>query len=129
MKQKGFQNLNDFYKEAKERYLNDEVKRSVGFYAIIPTFILEEKTLTANEKLLYGEISALANKGGFCYAKNDHLKKSLNCGIITIKRALKTLTDLNLIEIEIERSEKGTYRKIWLTCGKPVENSGGVVSK
>lgn len=44
--------------------LEDEYK--TGYYAIIPATIRHNKDLKPAEKLLYGEITSLANKNGFC---------------------------------------------------------------
>lgn len=43
-----------------------------NYYAIIPATIRYDNTLKANEKLLYGEISALCNKKGECWANNKY---------------------------------------------------------
>ena len=43
-----------------------------SFYAVIPATVRYDKNLRANEKLLYGEISALTNKTGECWASNRY---------------------------------------------------------
>ena len=45
-------------------------KEKPNYYAIIPAEIRYDKKLTPNSKLLYGEITALANKEGYCWAGN-----------------------------------------------------------
>ena len=42
-----------------------------SFYAVIPANVRYAK-IKANAKLLYGEITALANKTGECYASNSY---------------------------------------------------------
>ena len=43
-----------------------------AYYAIIPANVRYDKRLKAMERILYGEITALANKMGFCTAKNKY---------------------------------------------------------
>ena len=50
--------------------MNEEIKNN--YYAIIPAPIRYSKELKANEKLLYGEITALSNRNGYCFAQNKY---------------------------------------------------------
>ena len=43
-----------------------------AYYAIIPANVRYDKRLKAMERILYGEITALANKMGYCTAKNKY---------------------------------------------------------
>ena len=45
----------------------------MGYYCVIPSKILGDSELSADEKILYGQISGLANKEGFCWATNEYL--------------------------------------------------------
>lgn len=42
------------------------------YYAIIPAPVRYDESLVPNAKLLYGEITVLANKSGYCWATNGH---------------------------------------------------------
>jgi hypothetical protein len=48
------------------------VQSTPSYYAIIPASVRYNKNLKAIEKLLYGEITALANIKGYCYATNKY---------------------------------------------------------
>lgn len=43
-----------------------------SYYAIIPADVRYDRNLKANEKLLYGEITCLSQKEGYCFASNNY---------------------------------------------------------
>ena len=83
--------------------MNEE---KINYYAVIPATIRYSADLKANEKLLYGEITALANKYGYCYAQNRYFASLYNVNIETVSRWLSHLQELGFIKIEIKRNEK-----------------------
>jgi DNA-binding MarR family transcriptional regulator len=106
-----FQSLNEFYNEVEER----KYRRTEGFYCVIPVYVLQNPDISAEAKILYGELSALINKYGYCYATNKYLAERLGRTTRTIQYALSELKNKKLIRIEIEKDNTGTRRKIWLT--------------
>ena len=50
--------------------MNEENKSS--YYAIIPAVVRYDNELTDKAKLLYGEITCLSNKEGYCFATNNY---------------------------------------------------------
>ena len=64
-----------------------------SYYAIIPGTVRYNKNITPQARLLYGEITALCNKEGFCYAGNEYFAKLYNVTEITISRWIKQLRD------------------------------------
>ena len=71
-----------------------------NYYAIIPANV-RYSNITPNAKLLYGEITCLCNKEGYCYATNDYFSKLYNVSKISISKWIKELKNNNFIETEI----------------------------
>ena len=71
-----------------------------NYYAIIPANV-RYSNIAPNAKLLYGEITCLCNKEGYCYATNDYFSKLYNVSKISISKWIKELKDNNFIETEI----------------------------
>lgn len=83
--------------------MNEENKNN--YYAIIPATVRYSKELKANEKLLYGEITSLSNKNGYCYAQNRYFADLYDVSIETVSRWLSNLQKCGFIQIEVKRNE------------------------
>ena len=79
------------------------------YYAIIPANVRYDRNLKANEKLLYGEITALCNKKGYCWANNDYFSKLYNVGKNTISIWIQNLIKCGYIYSNTIK-EKGNIR-------------------
>ena len=75
-----------------------------NFYAIIPANVRYDNTLCANAKLLYGEITALTSKEGFCWAGNEYFANLYNVSLRTIQRWILELKTANYIEVLFEEN-------------------------
>lgn len=84
-----------------------------NFYAIIPSNVRYDKRIKANAKLLYGEITALCNKDGFCWATNKYFSELYNVSLETISRWISQLEKYNYLKIE-HYPELGNERKIYI---------------
>ena len=91
--------------------MNENQKKS--YYAIIPANIRYDPNLTANAKLLYGEITALCNERGYCWATNRYFSDLYSVSEKTITRWINDLKEKKYIytKIEIFRSSDGTISK------------------
>ena len=69
-----------------------------NYYSIIPAEVRYDKDLSDKAKLLYGEISSLANKNGYCFASNQYFADLYEVDISTITRLLKQLENKGYIE-------------------------------
>lgn len=72
-----------------------------NYYAVIPSEVRYDKDLAPNEKLLYGEITALSNKSGECWASNKYFSELYNVHQNTIPRWLKHLKDKGYIDLDL----------------------------
>ena len=71
-------------------------------YAIVPTIVLDDMSLSGNEKMLYARISSLTNKYGYCFATNKYLAKQIGTSESTMKRCLKTLIEKRYVISEVK---------------------------
>ena len=81
-----------------------------NYYAIIPAEV-RYSNLKPNAKLLYGEITALSNKTGYCFASNNYFAKLYGVSKNTVSRWIADLKSLGFITIEIERDSKKQITK------------------
>lgn len=80
-----------------EKYDNEQP----NYYAIIPANVRYDRNLKANEKLLYGEITALCNKNGFCFATNSYFANLYDVTNISISNWISNLEKQGYIKTEI----------------------------
>ena len=78
------------------------MKENPSYYAIIPANV-RYSDLKPNAKLLYGEITALSNKFGFCFASNKYFSELYNVNKNTVSSWLSDLKNYGFIVINIER--------------------------
>lgn len=69
-----------------------------NYYAIIPASVRYCKSLSANAKLLYGEITALASTDRGCFARNSYFANLFDVDCRTIARWINQLEELGFIE-------------------------------
>lgn len=73
-----------------------------NYYAIIPANVRYDKDLPANAKLLYGEITALCNEKGYCWATNDYFAQLYNVSKTSISKWISCLIQKEYIYSVIE---------------------------
>lgn len=104
-------------------------KERPGYYAVIPADVRYDDRIPANAKLLYGEISALADMNGFCFAGNGYFAQLYGLSERTITSLIKSLKDNGHILVDLKKDETGKVisRRIWLRVsavdGQPVEEN------
>ena len=76
-----------------------EEKQNIGYYSIIPSTILYNKNLKANQKILYAVITSLSNTEGYCFASNKYLAEKLNARANTVSGWITDLQRKNFIQV------------------------------
>ena len=71
-----------------------------AYYAIMPAEVRYDKDLPPNAKLLYGEITALCNDKGYCWATNQYFADLYKVSKITVSRWISTLNKKGYISID-----------------------------
>ena len=94
-------------------------ENEINYYAIIPANVRYDTNLKPNEKLLYGEITALSNQKGFCYAQNQYFAKLFKVSNETVSRWISHLYELGYVNLEIVRNDNKEIikRKIFIRDG------------
>lgn len=82
-----------------------EIKK--GYYAVIPATVRYDKRIPANAKLLYGEITALCNQSGLCWAKNTYFANLYEVNNRTIQGWINSLLNAGYIRRDIQYGEDG----------------------
>lgn len=72
------------------------------YYTIIPAQVRTDKHLLPLDKLIFGEVFALARRNGFCWAQNSFFADIYGVRPETVSRSLKKLEDAGYIEIRFE---------------------------
>lgn len=95
----------------KERRIKLNEDNKVNYYAIIPATIRYSKELKPAEKLLYGEITALTNIKGYCYASNRYFANLYNVTLHTVSQWISHLEKLQYIKLEMIRDNNKVIKE------------------
>jgi DNA-binding transcriptional ArsR family regulator len=96
-----------------------------NYYAIIPANVRYDKDLSPNAKLLYGEITALCNEKGYCWASNSYFADLYGVTKTSISQWIKQLTEKGYINTELiyrEGTKEILHRYIKIIEGGIQEN-------
>lgn len=86
-----------------------------NYYAILPAFIRYDNDLPANARLLYGELTALANKKGYCFASNNYFAPLYGVTPQAVSKWIQALEKKGYITIEYIRENSAIIeRRIYL---------------
>ena len=89
--------------------------KEANYYSIIPANVRYDEVLSDRAKLLYGEISALSNKEGYCWATNAHFAELFKVSKKSISRNIQELVDRGYIISKILYEDKVvTERRLYI---------------
>ncbi len=83
--------------------MSEQIKPS--YWAVLPASVRYDPAIPSTAKLLYAEISALADKSGYCFAGNEYLAELFGISDRTVRRLIKSLADGGYIIANVERDE------------------------
>ncbi len=92
-----------------------------NYYAIIPANV-RYSDLKPNAKLLYGEITALSNKHGFCFASNKYFAELYKVNKNTISSWISDLKNYGFVTVKIERNVNNQITKRCIGILKKMDN-------
>jgi hypothetical protein len=90
-----------------------------NFYAVIPATVRYCEHLIPTAKLLYGEITALSNERGYCWAGNSHFARLYNVSDFTVSRWISQLEKHGFVRVQIDK-EAGNQRLIYINDAVPL---------
>lgn len=105
-----------FYKSVREvdnLNENEEILQR-SYFSVIPANVRYDETLTANAKLLYGEITALANQKGYCFASNNYFAQLYKVTPQAISKWVNMLANKGYIHIQAQKNGLLTERRLYV---------------
>jgi len=104
-----------------------------NYYAVIPASVRYDERLPPNAKLLYGEITALCNKEGRCWASNNYFAELYGMTKKSISRLIQQLHTFGYIEMTVEYKEgtRQISKRYLQICGEGMDKivEGGIPKK
>ena len=96
-----------------------------NYYAVIPSNVRYDNELVPNEKLMYGEITALTNKQGECWATNKYFSELYKVHINTVSNWIQHLKNKGYISTEIiyKEDKKTIEKRIIKISGEPIKKN------
>ena len=81
------------------------MNENVAYYAIIPANVRYDPDLPPNAKLLYGEITALCNEKGFCWASNRYFADLYGVSKKSVSNWIGILAEKGYIQVNFSYKE------------------------
>ena len=82
-----------------------------NYYAIIPAEVRYSEKLSPNSKLLYGEITCLTNKEGYCWAQNQYFADLYKVHKKTVSKWISELEKAGFVKSKVKRNKSKVVEK------------------
>ena len=79
--------------EERINHLKELLSTKANYFSVMPGAVRYDPELSYFAKVLYSEVSALANKEGYCYANNAYFENLYNVSKSTIIQTINQLID------------------------------------
>ena len=76
-----------------------------AYWAVIPASVRYDQDLPPNAKLLYGEVTALSDKRGYCYAQNGYFSELFSLSERSVTRLFAVLVERGYLRVDVIRDE------------------------
>lgn len=77
-----------------------------AYWAVIPASVRYDQDLPPNAKLLYGEVTALSDKRGYCYAQNGYFSELFSLSERSVTRLFAVLVARGYLRVDVIRDER-----------------------
>lgn len=96
---------------------------------MLPAKVRYDESLRPNAKLLYAEITALADMTGYCWASNEYLAQLFGIAPRTVSDLIGTLQQRGYIAVEVVRDERNAVIERKIHVDRPMASEQPPIAK
>lgn len=100
-----------------------------SYYSILTANVRYDKTLKANEKLLFSEITALSNKNGYCHAGNKYFADLYGVSKISVSNWINHLKACGYLKVEMIKEGKEIKERHLYPISTPIKENFNTPSR
>lgn len=100
-----------------------------NYYSILTANVRYDRELKANEKLLFSEITALANKSGYCTATNNYFANLYGKSKTTISNWINHLKEKGYLKVYLEKDGSQIIGRKLYPVDEPVKENKDTPNK
>lgn len=100
-----------------------------NYYSLLTANVRYDRELKANEKLLFSEITALANKRGYCTATNNYFANLYGKSKTTISNWINHLKEKGYLKVYLEKDGSQIIGRKLYPVDEPVKENDNTCTK